>query len=29
VAQMFGCQSQEFFGVAPSVKEVPDVKFAQ
>ena len=27
VAQMFGFQPQEFFGVPPSVKEVPDVEF--
>ena len=29
VARMFGFQAQEFFSVPPSVKEVPDVQFAQ
>jgi LemA protein len=27
VAQMFGFQSEEFFSVAPSVKDVPNVDF--
>jgi hypothetical protein len=26
---MFGFQAHEFFSVPPSVKEVPDVQFAQ
>jgi LemA protein len=29
VAQIFGFQPQDFFSVPPSVKEVPDVEFAQ
>jgi LemA protein len=29
VARMFGFQPHEFFSVPPSVKEVPDVEFAQ